>query len=123
MKTSDLHANMKNTSTSILFEDVPFYNPNTGELLGAYSMSANYVSKQQDCIGTAVYSFSLDKVLGGYYRSSITESFTCLGYLNAITGGTGRFGCASGYDDLQVQNSSMYLTNLMICDVLCQSFP
>lgn len=85
------------------------------EQLGTYSDAATFEGFSQDpdstCVGYGTFTF-----IDG---SEISLSYTCGTRKNSITGGQGRFGCASGFEgsfeiDDVVSGSTLYL-----CGSLC----
>ena len=68
-------------------------------------------------MGTNIYSF-LDGMNGTTIFSQIETSFGLDGPLQMITGGSGQYGCASGYGDLNVTADQVAVT-LSICGDLC----
>jgi len=115
---TDLKAGYFTDAVGFGYNQVPFYNPQNGQQLGTFSQSVTNIPNSTECVGTSAYSFDYDSTLG-LYRSQINTASTCNGQMNAITGGSGSYGCASGYDVFQYEDSQVYSTNLYICQALC----
>ena len=115
---TDLKAGYFTDAVGFGYNEVPFYNPQNGQQLGTFSQTVTNIPNSTECVGTSAYSFDYDSTLG-LYRSQINTASTCNGQMNAITGGSGSYGCASGYDVFQYEDSQVYSTNLYICQALC----
>ena len=114
MYKQDLHAGFEHETygNGGSLDSIPFYNVETGEHLGYYSDSAAYLASG-DCVGNGEFTF-ID-------QSQISIQFTCFGTFNSITGGTGQFGCASGYEEYSYQDGVVFATSLHICTGLCSN--
>jgi len=115
---TDLASDYFTTSVGFGYNQVPFFNPANGQQLGTFSQTVTTIPNSTECIGTSAYSFDYDSTLQ-LYHSQINTASTCDGQMNAITGGSGTYGCASGYDVFQYENTEVYATNLYICQALC----
>jgi len=93
---SEIEAAEYTNSIGFGLDAVPFYNPETGEQLGVYSDFATETPGGTDeCLVTGAFSFGVGVET---YQSQIELQFTCTSEYNAIVGGTGEYGCASGYE-------------------------
>lgn len=103
-------------------KQVPFFDPVTLEQLGTYSDFTVDVPDSEECIGTGAFSFGTPGA-DGTYSSQVEISYTCSGQQNAVTGGTGEYGCASGYEKLSFldENAGLLESELTICGPLCPS--
>ncbi|GKY95994.1 hypothetical protein MPSEU_000559900 [Mayamaea pseudoterrestris] len=111
---SELTANYTRYATGGGFDSVPYYNANTGEQYGFYSDEATNLDSG-DCVGGGVFSFGPTIS----YLDQITFSFSCYGASNSITGGNGRFGCASGYEIFNADEVDRISSTLYLCGTLC----
>lgn len=96
------------------FDNVPFYHSETSEQLGTYSDSATDLASG-DCVGTGAFSFNYDPP----YLDQIHFSFTCNGEFNAVTGGTGAFGCATGFEEFVFDDGVVIASVIYVCGDLC----
>lgn len=110
---SDLRQRYTTTEFGSSFDAVPFYNSNDGQLLGYYSDESTTLPSN-DCVGTSAFSFGLDP-----YLSQINLQFTCNGAYNAITGGSGLYGCATGYEVRVDEDDLLLRSTLTVCGPLC----
>lgn len=99
---------------------VPFFDPETLEQIGTYSDFAVDIPDSEECIATGAFSFGTPGA-DGKYPSQVEISFTCGSQQNAVTGGTGEYGCASGFEEFAFQDETAGLlgTELNICGALC----
>jgi len=119
MYKSDLRDGYNKNSVGGTFESVPFYDADSGDLLGSYSDSAVQID-DDDCIGSGAFSFGSGG--GGdtpSYSDQVEFGFTCSGRYNAVTGGTGTFGCATGFEQFVVDDGTVINSNLYVCGTLC----
>jgi len=114
MDFDDLRNAYTKTEAGGTFDTVPFYNAETGELLGYYSDSSTDL-ESEDCVGTGAFSFDYEEP----YVSQIAFQFTCFGEFNSITGGTGEFGCASGFEEFVFDDGNIIGSELNLCGPLC----
>jgi len=96
------------------FDSVPFYSTETGQLLGYYSDEAANLASG-DCVGVGRFSFGSQPM----YGDQLSIQFTCFGNFNTITGGTGEYGCAKGYERYTYENGNVTASELHICTSLC----
>jgi len=97
------------------FDSVPFYNSDTNEQLGVYSDEAKSLD-DDDCVGAGLFSFG---AADPEYSMQISFSFTCKGEFNAITGGTGAYGCAKGYEEFVFEDDDFIDSQLTVCGPFC----
>jgi hypothetical protein len=99
-------------------QQVPFYNPSSGALLGSYSdFVMSFGANSTECMATGAFSFN--KASDGMYHDTITISFSCQSEYNAVSGGTGIYGCAQGYEGIREGNAVTLGTNIVLCGGLC----
>lgn len=106
-------ANFTSYENGASFDSVPYYNSETGDQLGFYTDEATTL--EDDCVGTGVFSFGP----AVSYEDQISITFTCNGAYNAITGGNGRFGCASGFEVFGADEEDRVTSTIYLCGVLC----
>jgi hypothetical protein len=115
---------LANYSNAVGFglDQVPIFDPETLAQIGVYSDFAVDIPDSDDCIASGAFSFGTQGA-DGKYPSQIEISFTCRSQQNAITGGSGEYGCASGYETLVFQDETAGLlgTELTVCGPLCPS--
>jgi hypothetical protein len=101
---------------------VHVYDPETLEQIGVYSDFAIDIPDSEECLVTGAYSLGTPDA-NGKYASQIELSFTCSSQSKAITGGTGAYGCASGFERFAFRDEAAGLlgTELNICGPLCPS--
>jgi len=118
----DIQAGEFENSIGFGLDRVPFYNPETGEQLGYYSDFATETGGSDECLVQGVFSFDEDMSSDTVsFASTINLSFTCSSESNAVVGGTGSYGCASGYEQFAFEDDSLLGTDLYICGSLCPS--
>ena len=100
-------------------DQVPFYDPETGNQLGTYSDFATSLPDCNECVVSGAFSFDEDSTHNGLYRSQINIAFTCGSEMNTITGGSGTYGCASGYEIFPSETDTLLSSNLYLCTELC----
>ena len=110
----DLQADFEKNSIGGGFNNVPFYNSQTGEHLGYYSDAATELASNE-CVGTGEFGFSTNNTS----TSQISIQFTCHGKYNPITGGTGSYGCAKGFEVFVYDDGHVIASDLHICNGLC----
>jgi len=113
----DLRAGYNSTRVGTSFDTVPFYDSNNGEQLGFYSDESTLLNSG-DCVGSGAFSFGSDP-----YTSQINFQFTCNGEFNTVTGGSGDYGCASGYEAPVSQDDLIIQSQLTLCGPLCPYTP
>ena len=116
----DITAAEYTNSAGFGLKEVPFYNPTTLEQLGTYSDFAVDIPESDECVADGAFSFGLNPDTGSY-DSQITIAFTCGSAQNSITGGSGAYGCATGYEVFAYQDDAAGLlgTELVLCGPLC----
>jgi len=114
----DLQDSFKKNGVGGTFDNAPFYNTETGEQLGFYSDTAADLSSE-DCVGSGAFSFGMDEP----YVSQIAFQFTCFGEFNSITGGTGMYGCAKGFEEFIYDDGEIIESELNLCGEMCPYFP
>jgi hypothetical protein len=96
------------------------YNVTTEEYAGYYQDASTFGSPDnfKECVFYAVYSFDMDDTLT--YHSQILTMGSCAGSSNAVIGGTGRFGCVTGYDSFRDTGSTIFgIVDLHVCSAEC----
>jgi hypothetical protein len=86
------------TGTTAIF---PIYDYYTSEPIGTYTGSATDIfvgGGHAGCAVSGTYNFDFDESLEFPFASQIVSTGSCRGDSNAITGGTGKYACASGYE-------------------------
>jgi len=93
---------------------VPFYDAHTAEQVGVLTNEATVLG-DNECLGTAVYSFTL----GPYAGSQISTSTSCAAPGGeSITGGVGMTGCAAG-TVVPVELGELLFFEINTCGQLC----
>jgi len=124
---SDVEAGFTKNELGNILNQVPFYSTSTNQLLGTYSDVAVNVSSpgaamtnHSDCTVVGAFSFlPTDNATQPLYRSQITMQFTCNSELNSITGGSGVYGCAKGFEHFVYIGTTYLNSQLNICHELC----
>jgi hypothetical protein len=104
------------TGTTAIF---PIYDYYTSEPIGTYTESATDIFVEEkffDCIFSGTYNFDFDESLEFPFVSQIAVTGSCEGYSNAISGGTGKYACASGYDT-HFDGGDDFASEITICGV------
>jgi hypothetical protein len=116
----DLLAGEYTNAIGFGLNQVPFYDPETLVQLGNYSDFAVDIPDSEECIASGAFSFGTPDA-SGKYPTQVEISFTCGSSENAITGGSGDYGCASGFERFAFQDETAGLlgTELNICGPLC----
>jgi hypothetical protein len=69
-----------------------------------------------DCTFTGSFNLDFDEDLEFPFVSQVMVAGTCFGYTNAITGGTGQYACASGYETFIDAGEDYFASELVICN-------
>jgi hypothetical protein len=69
-----------------------------------------------DCTLTGSFNFDFDENLDLPFVSQVLIAGTCLGASNAITGGTGQYACASGFETFIDGGEGFIASELTICN-------
>jgi len=96
-------------------QNVPFYDPETGEQLGVYNDAATQLPNSNECLVQSSFSFGFRTV----FDDIINLQFTCRGKTNSIVGGSGKYACASGYEEIAFEDESILGTDLILCGSTC----
>jgi hypothetical protein len=110
----ELRSGYQQTDAGGGFDNIPFYSQESGEQLGFYSDAA-FTLDSEDCVGTGAFNFGDSPD----YPSQINFSFTCFGLYNTVTGGSGQFGCAKGYETFVYQTEDIIASSITVCGPLC----
>jgi hypothetical protein len=97
----------------------PVYDYYTDEPIGTYTDQTTeiFVGGQfADCTFTGSFNFDFDASLEYPFVSQVMVSGSCLGDANAITGGTGKYACASGSEIFLDGGADYFASDLMICN-------
>jgi len=112
----------KHGDTTLWF---PVYYAQNLKLAGAYTESAVLTHDDDECVISGIYSFNYDTELeGGMFKSSITQQSSCASVFGAITGGTGKYHCATGFQAFYEDVSSHHFValKLYLCQNACTSY-
>ena len=112
----------KHGDTTLWF---PVYYAQNLKLAGAYTESAVLTHDDDECVISGIYSFNYDTALeGGMFKSSITQQSSCASVFGAITGGTGKYHCATGFQAFYEDVSSHHFValKLYLCQNACTSY-
>lgn len=112
----------KHGDTTLWF---PVYYAQNLKLAGAYTESAILTHDDDECVISGVYSFNFDPDLeDGMFKSSITQQSSCASVFGAITGGTGKYHCATGFQAFYEDVSSHHFValKLYLCQNACTSY-
>jgi hypothetical protein len=102
--------------TTVFF---PVYDYYTDEEIGTSTGSTTAVffgGELVDCVGIATFNLGYDASLEFPFEDQIMLSGTCFGSNNAITGGTGEYACASGYEEIFDSGEDLFAVVLTICN-------
>jgi hypothetical protein len=99
---------------------LPLYDYYTDEPLGTYTESATIIfvgGEGVDCTFTGSFNLDVDASLEYPFVSQVMVAGTCLGLTSAITGGTGKYACASGeLTFIFVNGEDSGVADLTICN-------
>lgn len=104
----------RNGRTTLWF---PVYDAHTLKIVGTYSDASTLTHEDNECVTNGLFSFDYDDGLQKFH-SSITVASSCATEKSAITGGTGQFACATGYQsfyDGPGQGNIFIRTVLYVC--------
>jgi len=104
----------RNGRTTLWF---PVYDAHTLKIFGTYSDASTLTHEEDECVTNGLFSFDYDDGLQKFH-SSITVASSCATEKSAITGGTGRYACATGYQsfyDGPGQGNIFIRTVLYVC--------
>jgi len=97
----------------------PIYDYETSDLIGSYvdqNTNVFFDGFQEDCVFTGSYNFDFDDSLDFPFASQLSIAATCLGTTNSITGGTGSYACATGYETFIEGDDEFFVSELTICN-------
>jgi hypothetical protein len=97
----------------------PVYDYYTDEPIGTYTDSTTQIfvgGAYVDCTFAGSFNFDFDASLEYPFVSSVMVSGTCQGASNAITGGTGKYSCASGSEIFIDPDADYFASDLVICN-------
>ena len=106
----------------------PVYHARNLKLAGAYTESAILTHDDDECVITGVYNFDYlgNPAIAGkpQFQSSLTQQSSCAANFGAVTGGTGRFSCATGFQAFYEDLSSDHFValKLFLCKNKCGGF-
>lgn len=83
------------------------------------AVGPNLTNPADDCTLTRVYNFDSATPNTPGIHNQIMQVSTCYGLAGAITGGTGKYGCAAGWDHVSYQDSANLVRQLYVCGALC----
>jgi hypothetical protein len=98
----------------------PAYDYYTGEPIGTFTSAQTGIfvglfGAPRECVISGSYNLGVDESLEFPFEDQIMVAATCRGATNAITGGTGEYACASGYEEL-VFGEEDFVTDFTICN-------
>lgn len=101
--------------------EIPFYADDLyTEKLGTFTQYG-VNTPTDECLLQSAYSFDYDEV-SGLYGSTLNLQHTCSSVYNTITGGSGKYGCATGTESLvgiDADTNVVSAVKLKICGCLC----
>jgi hypothetical protein len=95
------------------------YDFDTDEAIGTYTDQTTNIfvgGEFVDCTFTGSFNFDFDENLDLPFVSQVLIAGTCLGASNAITGGTGQYACASGFETFIDGGEGFIASELTICN-------
>jgi hypothetical protein len=96
----------------------PVYDYYTNEPIGTYTDQTTDIllgGQFADCVSTGSFNFDFDASLEYPFVSQVMIAGTCFGFSNSITGGTGRYACASGSENFIDGGEDYFASDLSIC--------
>jgi hypothetical protein len=96
----------------------PVYDYYTNEPIGTYTDQTTDIllgGQFVDCVSAGSFNFDFDASLEYPFVSQLLIAGTCLGASNSITGGTGRYACASGSESFIDGGEDYFASDLSIC--------
>jgi len=124
---ADLEAAAKTTAVGNGIDNLPFFSYVDGTQLGVYSEQTTTLQKDGvpfGCVGNGAYTFpgsaSPEAPLPGQISVQFSCDFTNSGS-NMISGGSGAYGCATGFDDFVFGTieGGISVFALLVCNDLC----
>jgi hypothetical protein len=97
----------------------PVYDYYTDEPIGTYTDQVTFAfvgDEFVDCTFTGTFNFDFDESLEYPFVSQVMLAGSCLGARNAITGGTGKYACASGTEVFVDAGDNDFASELYICN-------
>jgi hypothetical protein len=97
----------------------PVYDYYTDEPIGNFTDQTTQIFVGDaivDCIFTGSFNFDFDESLENSFVSQVMVSGTCQGTSNAITGGTGKYACATGSEIFIDADADYFASDLQICN-------
>jgi hypothetical protein len=97
----------------------PVYDFYTDEVIGTYTDQTTNIfvgGEFVDCTFTGSFNFDFDENLFLPFVSQVLIAGTCDGAFNAITGGTGQYACASGFETFLDGGEDFFASELTICN-------
>jgi hypothetical protein len=97
----------------------PVYDYYTDEPIGTYTDSTTEIfvgGEFADCTFAGSFNFDFDSSLQYPFVSQVMVSGSCLGASNSITGGTGKYACASGSEIFIDVEADYFASDLVICN-------
>jgi hypothetical protein len=97
----------------------PVYDFYTDEQIGTYTGHNTNIfvgDEIADCTFTASFNFDFDASLEFPFVSQVMIAGTCSGATNSITGGTGKYACASGSEFFIDTGEFAFGSDLFICN-------
>ena len=92
----------------------PFYDMGTMKEIGLFTDVAS-IMQDGECVFTGVLSTDYNEETSSF-DSQMTITGTCSGAFNAITGGTGGFDCARGFQSFtEAPSENFYASTINIC--------
>lgn len=97
----------------------PVYDPITFNAVGTFTEESSE-THEKECISKGAFAFEYD-MESQSYDSGINVASTCMSSYSSVTGGTGKFACATGYQEFAeyTDQSKFIKTNLFLCDTPC----
>mmetsp|Transcript_16677 Transcript_16677/g.23181 ORF Transcript_16677/g.23181 Transcript_16677/m.23181 type:complete len:118 (+) Transcript_16677:3-356(+) len=101
-------------------ESTNVYEAESHELVGLFQCTSFNVPdtdkfREDDSVGSCIFSFDMNDA--GLFESQISISTSDQGNSNLVTGGTGRYACASGQEEFDFSDDKILITKLTICNI------
>jgi hypothetical protein len=115
---SEIYAGISQTAVGETLT-FPVYDYDTDEPIGTYTDQTTQISvegEDVDCTFSGSFNFDFDDSLVNPFASQLMVSGTCQGAYNAITGGTGKYACASGTEIFIDVEADYFASELVICN-------
>jgi len=99
-KVDEIQAGERNTTVGTTWHFPVYLAEDPENAIGLFSdATTEYVgTTPKECIFTGSFVFGVEPNADGYWEDQITVTGTCQGKENTITGGSGAFQCAKGYE-------------------------